>query len=61
MYLLEVANIVGAINKMCGLAEEGVDPSGNYNSLKFTLLASGTTTKMRFHVGPSTSVFEKPT
>ena len=41
-YLLEVTNIVGAVYKVCSLTKEGVDTSGNDNSLNFTLFAGGT-------------------
>ena len=41
-YLLEVTNLVGAVYKVSGLSEEGVDTSSNYKSLNLTLLAGGT-------------------
>lgn len=41
-YLLEMTHLVGAVNKVCSLAKEGVDTSGNDDSVKLTLLAGGT-------------------
>jgi len=37
-----VTNIVGAVHKMCSLAEEGVNTGGNDNSFYLTLFAGGT-------------------
>jgi hypothetical protein len=42
MYLLEVTDIVGAINKVSSLSKEGMDTGGNDNSLNLTLFAGGT-------------------
>jgi len=38
-YLLEMTNIIGAVNKVSCLAEEGMNTSGDDNGLDFTLLA----------------------
>jgi hypothetical protein len=38
-YLLEMTNIIGVVNKVSCLAEEGMNTSGDDNSLDFTLLA----------------------
>ena len=42
LYLLEVTNIVGAVYKVCSLTKEGVDTSGDDNSLNLTLFAGWT-------------------
>lgn len=42
VYLLKVTNLVGTIHKVSGLAKEGVDASGDNNSLNLTLFAGGT-------------------
>lgn len=38
-YLLEVTNLVSAVNKVCSFAKEGVNSSGYNNSFDLALLA----------------------
>lgn len=40
--LLEMTNLVGGVDKMCGLSKESMNTSGNYNSFNLALLACRT-------------------
>ena len=39
-YLLEMTDLVSAVDQMSGLTKEGVHTSSNYNRLEFSLLYS---------------------
>lgn len=41
-YLLEVSNLVGAVDKVSCFAKEGVHSSGNDNGIELTLFTGGT-------------------